>query len=89
MSDAFIEMPILGLGRRELKGYPYKSVKIPLMCNTRALANHGQSLERLKERGGMGPDEICFVLDNKSLFQEKLTIEQTIERLKVLGVPTL
>ena len=30
-----------------------------------AMANHGQSLERLAERGGLGPDELWCVVHNQ------------------------
>ena len=33
---------------------------------TQAMRNHGgQSLERLAERGGLGPDELCAVLEDR------------------------
>lgn len=32
-----------------------------------AIANHGQTLERLAERGGLGPSEMRVIVEGKSL----------------------
>ena len=32
-----------------------------------AIYNHGQTLQRLAERGGLGPDEMVCVIDGKKL----------------------
>ena len=88
MSEGTFEMPILGLGRGNCKGYPFRAVKIPLSCEAQAKANHSQTLSRLRERGGMGPEEICCILDGKDWTEwRNITIPQTIERLKDIGIP--
>ncbi len=34
-------------------------------CDQRARANHGQTIKRLGERGGLGPDEAVAILEDR------------------------
>jgi hypothetical protein len=46
-----------------------------------AQRNHGQSLERLAERGGLGVCEMLFILDNKRLDFTKGSMTDTPEKV--------
>lgn len=35
-------------------------------CTVRIRANHGQSIERLAERGGLDPAELCAILEDRN-----------------------
>ena len=47
-----------------------------------ALKNHGQTLERLAERGGLGYDEALAILEDR----DYLYIEQKIVKEKVFNI---
>lgn len=54
-------MPILS--RERLSGFP-ASIAIPVTCESQAKENHGnQSLARLRERGGLSPDEAVAIIE--------------------------
>lgn len=56
-----IVMPILR-GER-LSGFP-ESIAIPATCESQAKENHGnQSMARLRERGGLSPDEAVAIIE--------------------------
>lgn len=47
-------------------------VRVPTLCNARALANHGQTLERLNERGGVTPAELIAIVDDTKYFPKSV-----------------
>lgn len=49
--------------------------------NEQALSNHGQSLQRLAERGGLDAWEVMCVLDDVSTSSLNYTAQQVIDRL--------
>lgn len=54
-------MPImLGVGRRHVKTIPFS-----LLNEDWAQRNHGQSLKRLAERGGLSPCEAIAIMDRR------------------------
>ena len=56
----YIVMPILRcLGERNI--FP-ESVEIPMNREPQAKRNHGQTLRRLKERGGLSPSEAVAIM---------------------------
>lgn len=69
-------MPILSrLNHREGDGFP-ETVTIPLDREPQALKNHGQTFQRLKERGGLAPSEAVAIMLNRKwefLTRDKLT----------------
>jgi hypothetical protein len=75
--------PVLinGTDRRE---YPAAPASIPWSMvaagEARAVRNHGQTLARLAERGGMSPFEILCVLDDRGLWdREPNAAEDVVE----------
>lgn len=49
----------------------------------RALANHGQSLERLAERGGLDPVELVAVLEDRRLWDMRdMLISDAVKKVK-------
>lgn len=56
-------MPIsLGLGKPKLEPLPWSIIE---PHREQALRNHGQTIERLRERGGLGPCEAVAILENR------------------------
>lgn len=54
--------PIMGKKYGEKRGYvPSKFMR---QFNTRARANHGQTIDRLGERGGLTPQEAMAIVDD-------------------------
>ena len=49
---------------------------------SQAQLNHGQSLQRLNERGGLSPSEAVAVLENK--FWTEVQVEEGVVRLEEL-----
>jgi hypothetical protein len=45
----------------------------------RAWRNHGQTLQRLAERGGLGPDEMCAIIEGRRWRQMEFT--ESVSRL--------
>jgi hypothetical protein len=45
-----------------------------------ALINHDQSLQRLAERGGLSPDEMLAVMENRKF--KRMSLEDAVEGLK-------
>ncbi len=76
MADKERTFPILS-GSRPLKGTPM-SVPWNFVEPGRVMAqhNHGQTLERLAERGGLSPGELRCALEGRGLFDEKWTPER-------------
>lgn len=74
------KFPILGSKPKE-----YISLKVIKPHEKQAIRNHGQSLQRLAERGGLGWIEaLCVLEDREYDFHTKLTEE--IARIKVLEI---
>lgn len=72
-------MPILER-HQDGEGFP-NSVTIPLDRNDQALANHNQTLARLKERGGLAPSEAVALMNRHEpkSFKHKELIQMFIE----------
>lgn len=74
------KFPILGSEPKE-----YIPLGMVQAHEKQALRNHGQTLKRLAERGGLGWIEMLFVLEDKEYdFNTKLT--EKIARIKVLEI---
>lgn len=74
------KFPILGSEPKE-----YIPLDIVKSHEKQALRNHGQSLQRLAERGGLGWIEMLCVLEDREYdFRTKLTEE--IAKIKVLEI---
>lgn len=67
-AERFGMMPILGHDHPLIKGRCPKEVPMSpfVTFNERCQKNHSQSAERLRERGGLGPNEACAVLLDSS-----------------------
>ena len=86
-------MPILRPRRRQSEHYARLTKGLPDKIPGRLLApharriqtNHGQTLERLAERGGLGVEEIVAALQDRTLFP-MLTLSESVAFLqKVLA----
>jgi hypothetical protein len=72
--------PILDKGPKE-----YVPLRIVKVHEKQALRNHGQTLKRLAERGGLGWIELLCVLEDRDYdFHTKLTEETA--KVKVLEI---
>ena len=64
-----MRMPLLGYERPYQKEDPVRdyflSIEIDDSLNDRALANHGQPLARLKERGGLSVEEAIAIIEDR------------------------
>lgn len=58
---------ILGYGRNRKDGPPSIPWEMIAPHEAQALTNHGQTLKRLAERGGLSPHEAMLVLKGKKL----------------------
>lgn len=77
------KFPILGSEPKE-----YIPLDIVKAHEKQAIRNHGQTLERLAERGGLDWIEMLFVLEDKNCdFHTKLT--EMFARTKVLEMVNL
>jgi hypothetical protein len=90
MSDQFPVLLTPSL-RREYPDCP-ASVPWALLAphEARAQRNHYQSLARLASRGGLSPDEMCDVLDDRGWDGKRTTPETMracVDRLKALVAP--
>lgn len=76
------EFPIQqGLRRQRVEGCPTSvpwSVVTP--HETQAQRNHGQSLPRLAQRGGLSPDEMLAVLEDRDW--ERMDREEAVRQLR-------
>lgn len=84
MSNDKEMMPVLSSVRRENPTSP-KEIPMEWLSESRALMNHGQSLKRLKERGGMSYAEMWLNIHDASLRQllsESEAINYLKDRLK-------
>ncbi len=74
MSDFTMTIQLSLQAARHLTGFP-TSVKMPMTREKRALKNHGQTLERLNERGGVSPCEaIALMRDTEWEIQTSIEI---------------
>lgn len=56
-----------------------KTVPFEALSELRALVNHGQSLQRLAERGGLSPKEIWLNINNINIIDHnRITTEDAI-----------
>lgn len=56
-----------------------KTVPFDALSELRALVNHGQSLQRLAERGGLSPKEIWLNINNINIiYHDRITTEDAI-----------
>ena len=69
-------------GHAKTKTTDYIPYDIIALHENQALKNHGQTLERLAERGGLGYDEALAVLEDR----DYLYIEQRIAKEKVFNI---
>ncbi len=77
------EFPIPGSNQKE-----YIPLEVIKPHEKQAIRNHGQTLKRLAERGGLGWIETFCVLENREYdFHTKLT--ETTARIKVLEIVNL
>ena len=65
----------------DIKSIPYEIVA-PYDDN--AIKYHGQSLERLNQRGGLSPLELYCVINDVSFYKTQMTETSAIEWLKKL-----
>lgn len=65
MNDFPIMQP---LGSSDLRSIPWEMLKFP-SCEARAQRNHGQTLQRLAERGGLSPFEAVCILKDLDLME--------------------
>jgi hypothetical protein len=69
----------------QLAGVPYMPVCMPWDMlaphEGQARSNHGQTLARLAERGGLGPDEVLAILDGYSVFSRRIPVEKACHDL--------
>lgn len=68
MSDKEM-MPVLAYAdeRRAFPNLP-RSVPMEWLSEDMAMYNHSQTLKRLKERGGLSPQELWANIENKSIW---------------------
>ena len=81
MSNEEFEMPILWNihERRWRDGFPDK-VLMPMECQEQAKQNHQQTLERLKERGGLDLTEIVAVMESRPWRQ--MTVVELVDAFR-------
>lgn len=67
-----------------------EKVPISLLNESRAISNHGQSLQRLRERGGLSVKEmLCIIHDKRWSYYENLKMPFAIAALnKILDEQT-
>lgn len=74
-------MKILYSSEEERK-FPHRPKSVPMEWLSERMAqnNHCQTLDRLNQRGGLGPEEIvCNILQQDLRYQREITIEQAIQ----------
>jgi len=67
------------------KTVPYEAIRDH---EKQALHNHDQTFERLAERGGLGPDELYYIMHDqpfKFRSEEAISMKDAIEFVKHLG----
>ena len=76
-----IKMPVMYHCRRTTckDGMPV-SVQIPTTCEDQAQRNHGQSLARLKERGGLSLCEAIALMESRKY--KKMTIPEVVDKCR-------
>lgn len=67
-------MPLLGCGL---------AIRMDILNEAQAQKNHGQSLQRLAERGGLSPDEALAIVQRRA-WKPGLRIEDTVKCLAAL-----
>lgn len=67
-------MPLMGTGL---------AVRMDMLDEAQAQRNHGQSLERLAERGGLGADEALAIAERRRW--EKLREIEALKALALMG----
>ena len=76
-----VVMPILS--RERLSGFPV-SIEIPVSCESQARQNHGnQSLSRLRERGGLSPDEAVAIMEMREW--RPMTVVELVDAFRLHG----
>lgn len=68
----------------DFKGKEYIPFEVIEPHESQALKNHGQTLERLAERGGLSYDEALLVLTDKQISSP--VVEQDTAKAKVLQI---
>lgn len=77
-ADAYhAPMPIMGYPKAE--PFPWALLQ---PRRQRALRNHGQTLERLRNRGGLAPDELVAVLEDRPW--RRMTPDEAFTRLRAI-----
>ncbi len=76
------QFKVLTNWNKELKNYP-TSIPWSMLNEEQAQLNHGQSLTRLNERGGMGVSEILFNIKKQRLQFNKET-QADVDELNLL-----
>lgn len=61
----------------------YVPMWIVLQHERQAQSNHGQSVRRLAERGGLSPSELCAVLEDRSFWRD-MRLDEVSSRLRKL-----
>lgn len=77
-----MKFPIMPLGRCSSKSIPWEIIA---PHETQALKNHGQTLKRLAERGGLGWQEALAVLEDKR-WKEVAQIEEHEAEKRVVEI---
>lgn len=74
-------MPVHPEDRRNVKGCP-ESVPMGLLNEAQAYSNHGQTLKRLAERGGLSIREMLAVINRRPYNSlERLSDDQALAQL--------
>lgn len=70
-----------------LQGH-HLAIPFYVLNEQRAQTNHGQSLERLADRGGLGPFEALAIMEDRKLtfMKDELAIKAILANLKRRGV---
>lgn len=88
MTSTMMRMPIQ-LRREPGVSRPEKlTVGLPRTLETQAQANHGQSLDRLAQRGGLDPIEVWFLVKGRAWgdVSDGVTYEQALDLVNSLKV---
>lgn len=78
-----VERPVRPLAWMPVLGYPL-AIPIALLDERQAMENHGQTLERLAERGGLGLAEAAAVAERRRW--RNMTADEALAALKAVAM---
>jgi hypothetical protein len=61
------------------------AIRMDLLNEQQAMANHGQTLARLKERGGVSPSEALAIINRRSWRNEGASGETGLKLLEAIA----